>query len=94
MMINRQDALVLDVRDVAEFAKGHIINAKNIPAGQIDSRVGELAKFKDKPVIVHCDNGQAAGRALAALKKQGFNSVFNLQGGFGAWKQAGLPTEK
>jgi rhodanese-related sulfurtransferase len=94
LMINRQDALVLDVRDAPAFSAGHIINAKNIPAGQLDGRVAELAKFKEKPVIVHCDNGQAAGRALAALKKEGFTNVFNLQGGYAGWKQAGLPTEK
>jgi rhodanese-related sulfurtransferase len=94
MLINRQDALVLDVRDQSAFVTSHIINARNIPAGQLDARAGELAKFKQKPVIVHCENGQQAGSALAVLRKHGFNNVLNLRGGFAAWRQAGLPTEK
>ena len=94
LLINRQDALVLDVRDNAEYAKLHILNARNIPLGQLDGRAGELAKFKDKPVIVHCENGVTAGPALAVLKKHGFNNVFNLRGGFAAWRQAGLPVAK
>ena len=94
LLINRQDALVLDVREAKAFGAGHIINAKNIPFAQLEARAGDLAKFKEKPVIVHCDNGSQAGAALALLKKQGFNSVFNLRGGFAAWKQAALPTDK
>lgn len=94
LLINRQDALVLDVREPAAYASAHILNARNIPLKQLDERAGELAKFKEKPVIVHCDTGVTSGAALAVLKKHGFNNVFNLRGGFGAWKQAGLPVEK
>jgi rhodanese-related sulfurtransferase len=94
LLINRQDALLLDVRDAAAFGAGHVINAKNIPLAQLEARAGDLAKFKDKPVICHCENGSQAGAALAVLKKQGFNNLFNLRGGYAAWKQAGLPTEK
>jgi rhodanese-related sulfurtransferase len=94
LLINRQDAIVLDVRDANAFANGHILNAKNIPMGQLEGRAGELEKWKAKPVIVHCDNGQRAGPAVALLKQRGFTNVFNLQGGFAAWKQAGLPVTK
>lgn len=94
LLINRQDAVVLDVRETNDFSTGHIINARNIPASQLESRLTEIAKFKEKPVIVHCDNGQRSGSALAVLKKHGFNNVLSLRGGFAAWKQAGMPTEK
>ena len=94
LLINRQDALVLDVREASAYASSHILNARSIPLKQLDGRATELAKFKEKPVIVHCENGQTAGAALAVLKKHGFNNVFNLRGGFAAWKQAGLPVEK
>jgi rhodanese-related sulfurtransferase len=93
-MINRQDALLLDVRDPAEYAKGHILGAKNVPVADLERRATEFDKHKAKPVIVHCDTGNRAIRAAGVLKGRGFSSVFNLSGGFGAWQQAGLPVEK
>jgi len=94
MLMNNEDGQVLDVRDEADFAKGHLINARNIPLGQMEKRIGELAKFKEKPVIVHCESGGRAGAALEVLKKNGFTRAFNLHGGIAAWQQAGLPLEK
>jgi rhodanese-related sulfurtransferase len=93
-MINRQDALVLDVREQAEFAQSHILNARGLPLSQIEARFGDIEKFKDKPVIVYCATGNRSSAAAAALRKHGFSNVFNLSGGFGAWQQAGLPVQK
>jgi rhodanese-related sulfurtransferase len=93
-MINRQDALLLDVRDAAEFAGGHILGARSLPLGDLERRAGELEKYKAKPVIVHCSDGRRAGAALASLKARGFAAVYNLSGGYGAWQQAGLPVER
>ena len=93
-MINREDALVLDVRGADEYAKGHILNARNIPLDQIESRLKEIEKNKRKPVIVHCERGSRAGKAEALLKRQGFEKVYALAGGVEAWQQAGLPLEK
>ena len=93
-MINRQEALLLDVRDPAEYAKGHILGAKNVPVADLERRAAEFDKHKAKPVIVHCDSGNRSVRAVGVLKARGFASVFNLAGGFGAWQQAGLPVEK
>ncbi len=95
-MINREDALMLDVRDAAAFAGGHILNARNIPLAQLEARVADLGKQKDKgkPIIVHCETGVRSTGAVAVLNKQGFEKVFTLAGGIAAWKQAGLPTEK
>jgi rhodanese-related sulfurtransferase len=92
-LINREDALVVDVREQGEFSGGHILGAKNLPLARLESS-GDLAKRKDKPVIVYCDTGNRASKALAALKKQGFAKVVNLNGGLAAWKQAGLPVER
>lgn len=94
LLINREDAAILDVRETDEYAKGHVLNARNIPLGQLKSRAAELAKYKEKPLIVCCATGQRSGGAIAILKQVGFTRLYNLQGGFGAWKQAGLPTEK
>ena len=94
MMMNKEDGQIVDVRDEADFAKGHVLNAQNIPLAQFEKRVGELAKFKDKPVIVHCESGGRSSAALEILKKNGFSKYFNLNGGIAAWQQAGLPLEK
>ena len=91
-LINREDALVVDVRDPGEYGAGHILGAKNVPLSRLDD--GELAKRKDRPVIVYCDGGERAGKAISVLKKQGFARVVNLSGGIKAWQQAGLPVEK
>jgi rhodanese-related sulfurtransferase len=93
-LINRQDALVLDVRDAGDYGAGHILGAKNVPLPRIDQGGGELAKRKDRPVIVYDEDGDRSTKASAALKRQGFTQVAALSGGLGAWRQAGLPVEK
>ena len=93
-LMNRSDALVLDVRDAAEYARGHILGAKSVPLGELERRAPELDKHKAKPVIVHCGNGDRAGGAVGLLRRCGFANVHNLSGGFAAWQQAGLPIEK
>lgn len=94
LLMNQQDATLVDVREADEFAAGHIINARHIPLSQVEARAGEVKKNKSKPVIVYCATGVRSGAAVAALKKGGYEQVFNLAGGLSAWKQAGLPTEK
>lgn len=91
LLINRDNALVLDVRDDAEFAAGHITDARHIPFAQLEERIGELRKFKDKPVLVNCQAGARGAKACDVLQKQGFTKVYNLQGGLNAWQQAKLP---
>jgi len=92
-LINREDALVLDVRDPGEYGTGHILGARNLPLARIDA--GEVdIKVKEKPLILCCDTGNRSSKAAAALKKLGFTNVVNLSGGIDAWRQAGLPVEK
>ena len=93
-LINREDALVLDVREATEFAGGHMLGAKNIPLANIEARAGELDKHKSKPVIVLCGDGSRASKAATAVRARGFANVVNLSGGFPAWQQAGLPVVK
>jgi len=90
-LINRGKALILDVRDNAEFAGGHLPDAKNIPLGELAGRIGELDKFKAKSVIVVCQSGARAATAAGLLAKAGFADVVNLDGGVAAWKGAGMP---
>ena len=93
-LMNREDALVVDLRPAAEFAKGHILGARNFPLADLAKRAGELDKFKAKPVIVHCATGNSSGNGVALLRGNGFGNVVNLAGGYAAWLQAGLPVEK
>ena len=94
-LINREDAVVLDVRDPGEYGAGHILGAKNLPLSRIDSGGADLAgKRKDRPVILYCEGGNRSAKAAAVLKGQGYTRVLNLSGGLGAWQQAGLPVEK
>jgi len=93
-LINRQDAVIVDVREPAEFKVGHILNARNIPQGQIGERMKELEKFKTKPILVSCATGQRSASASGALQKAGFANVYTLGGGINAWMQASMPVEK
>ena len=92
--INDRDAVVIDIRDQAEFARGHIVNAKNLPAKLLDERKAEVEKWKDKPVIVSCDTGMRAASSADKLRTLGVKEVFVLQGGVNAWRDAGLPVSK
>ena len=93
-LINREDALVIDVREQAEWDGGHIGGARHIPFGQIAQRLGELEKFKARPLIIACASGHRSSSTCATLRKAGFEKVFALDGGTGAWEQAGLPLTK
>lgn len=94
LLINREDAIVVDVREVDEFAAGHLPEAKNVPLGKLAERLGELEKFKDKPLIVCCASGMRANKACGELKKAGFGRLYNLAGGVDAWVGAGYPVKK
>jgi rhodanese-related sulfurtransferase len=85
-------AFVVDVRESAEFSAGHLTNAKHIPVGDIDKRIGDIPS--GKPVLVYCATGTRSGKAASVLKKAGRDQIFNLGGGIAAWKQAGLPVVK
>ena len=94
VLMNRSKPLILDVRDAAEFATGHIQGAKNIPIAELAGRIKEIEKFKDKPVLVHCQKGMRAKGACSILKAQQFSQLNNLQGGLDAWVEAKLPLIK
>jgi rhodanese-related sulfurtransferase len=93
-LINRNNAVVLDVRDDAEFANGHIADAIHIPVADLESRLSELKKYKTKPVLVNCQRGARSAKACEILRKAEFTQVHNLQGGLDAWQQAKLPLVK
>lgn len=94
VLMNRGKPLILDVRDEAEFAAGHIQGAKHIPLAELESRMKEIVKFKDKPVLVHCQKGLRAKTACGILRNQEFRQIHNLQGGLESWIAAKMPVVK
>ena len=92
--LNSEDALVLDVREDREFQQGHIANALHIPLAQLNKRLPELEKYRDRTLVTYCRSGHRSNSAAALLRKHGFASVYNLAGGIAAWQNANLPVTK
>lgn len=92
-LINRENAVLLDVREAAELEAGKLPNAVHVPLSQLKERVGELAKYSSRPVIVYCARGQRSRGAAGTLAKAGIANIYQLQGGLKAWRDAGLPVE-
>ena len=94
LLINRQNALVVDLSSNQDYERGHIAGAKHVPLSQFDPENKDLAKVKDLPVAVYCKNGTTSAQSAQRLVKAGFKQVYWLGGGLGAWQQADLPTAK
>ena len=93
-LINRQDALLVDVSAATDFEKGHIAGARNLPVSQFDPENKLLAKARELPVVLACRTGSGSADADRKLVKAGFKQVFWLDGGVAAWQQASLPLLK
>ena len=93
-LINHRDALVVDVRPVADFSQGHIINAVNLPMNAFQNQLGQLKKHQGKPIIVSCRSGAQSSQACRHLRSAGFTDVYNLKGGMLAWQNANLPVTR
>ncbi|MGL5949391.1 MAG: rhodanese-like domain-containing protein [Aeromonas sp.] len=95
LLINRENAQVVDIRSQEEFGKGHIAGATHLAASQIlAGQVGALDTHKAQPVIVVCESGMTAGGAARALHKAGFAKVNVLSGGMAQWRADNLPVSK
>jgi rhodanese-related sulfurtransferase len=93
-LINREDATVIDIREAREMSGTKLVGAIHIPFSQLKDRIGEVKADKSKPLVVYCARGQRALMAGGTLKAAGFTQLYNLNGGFKAWLDAGLPVEK
>jgi rhodanese-related sulfurtransferase len=91
-MVNAEDGVFLDLRDAAEFKKGHIVGAMNIPATKLPARMGELEKLKGKPIVLVCKMGQQSGGASKQLKAENYEQVYKMTGGMMEWGNLQLPT--
>ena len=93
-MINRDNALVVDLRPIADFDKGHIAGSKNVQMSQFDPENKQLAPARALPVVLVCKAGESAVGAAKRLRKAGFGNVSLLEGGIQAWQAADLPLVK
>jgi len=93
-LVNANKGLFLDLRDAKDYKLGHIVDAVNIPATKVESRLDELEKHKSSPIILVCKMGQQAGAAGKQLRANGFDQVYKMTGGMMEWGNLQLPTVK
>ena len=93
-LVNKENALVLDVRERNEFMEGHIVDALNIPYASLESRLDEISQHKETPIVIACKMGQHSGAAGTLLQKNGFTNVTRLTGGYAEWRAQNLPVVK
>ena len=91
LLVNRENGLILDIRERKDFESGHIVDAVNIPLAKLKERVVELEKKKDLPVVVVCQMGQQSGEVVRLLEERGFSRVSRMSGGMGEWRAQSLP---
>ena len=90
-LINHRNAIVVDLRDEKDFAAGSLAGARNIPQANLKDRIGELSRFKARPLLVICATGQQSTKAITTLTEAGFAEAFSMAGGIDAWTKAALP---
>lgn len=93
-MLNNKEAIIVDVREQDERNEEHIEGTLFIPLGELEGRMGELAQYKDSPIIMQCRSGKRSNVAGKQLIEAGFKNVLNLEGGILAWNKQGLATVK
>jgi rhodanese-related sulfurtransferase len=94
LLVNRQDGVILDIRDKKVFEGGHIVDAVNIPQAKLKERLPELEKYRDKPLVVVCQMGHQSGEVVKLLEENGFTTVSRMSGGMTEWQSQGLPAVK
>ncbi|HLB56668.1 MAG TPA: rhodanese-like domain-containing protein [Coxiellaceae bacterium] len=93
-LINREDAIVIDLRDANAYREGHIVNAKNIPTGDFEHNQEKLNAYRDRPIILVDSMGLKTTPIVLRLKQAGFQKVSTLKGGMDGWKTSGMPVTK
>lgn len=102
MAEQREDVLIVDVRESSEFEQGHITGAHLVPRGILEAaadpaypkHMKELVEARSRPVVCYCATGGRSAMAAAVLQMMGFSEIYSLQGGFSAWEEAGLPIQR
>lgn len=92
-MSGQQNAIIVDVRENAEWQKQHIAHAIHIPLGELSRRLPELERYKNSAIITQCRSGKRSLQAAKTLTSAGFSRVYTMDGGLNAWQKAGLPSQ-
>ena len=92
--LDRPGVIVLDVRTPAEYAAGHVAQAKSVPLSRLEQSLPAVVKNKSTPVILVCASGVRSRRAVSIAQKLGYERAVSLAGGLRAWREAGLPVER
>lgn len=90
-MINDREPVIVDLRPVADYKKGHLLNAINLPVAKLEEKVSELGKDKARPVLLYCALGGSSFEAAVKLRKLGFAEAYPIRGGLNGWLQSNLP---
>ena len=93
-LVNRENAVVLDLRERKDFEAGHIVGSVNVPYAALESKLADLEKYREQPLVIACRMGQHAGAAGTMLRKKGFTNVSRLTGGITEWRNQNLPVVK
>jgi rhodanese-related sulfurtransferase len=93
-LINRRNAVVVDLRPAADYANGHLPSARHLELAELQAKIGQIAKNKANPVLLVCQNGLQSNKASRIVRDAGYTDVHVLQGGLTAWQQAGMPVVK
>ncbi|TZF90224.1 rhodanese-like domain-containing protein [Cognatilysobacter lacus] len=93
-LVNREDAVVVDLSASGDFEKGHVAGSRNVQASALTPEHKLIAGAKERPLVLVCRSGQGSAAAAAKLAKSGITHVHWLDGGIAAWQQAGLPLVK
>ena len=93
-LMNNENALILDVRESAEYGSGHITNAINAPMSGLREKMKEFESHRDSPVLAYCNSGNISSKACKILQQSGFTNVHNITGGVHGWQDANLPLTK
>jgi len=94
LLMNHEDAIVIDVREENEYLQGHILNSMNVPSSSFSSKLNRLEKYRQRPIIISCLSGHRTIQVGKTLKANGFEKIFHLKGGITAWQNANLPLIK
>jgi rhodanese-related sulfurtransferase len=89
--INDPSAVIVDISPVVDFNRGHILNARNLPASRLADPDAEILKLKDRKLLVVCKSGQSAMAAAHSLRKMGATEVAVLKGGMAQWRSEQFP---
>jgi rhodanese-related sulfurtransferase len=91
IQLMNQGAQLYDMRDAGAFSAGHINGAKHLDPGKLADVADTLKRFKDRLLVVYCEDGSRSTSLTRQLHASGFTKVFNLRGGLATWRTEGLP---